>query len=118
MLLTKKKSINSKQAFSVIKKPKPTPVKQSDGWWAPIWSGLVLDPKHQMQMDRAIWVYLYLQTYAGRKTGWLFRKYQDIADETGRSFNTIRRHMEKLESLGYIEMTRKQYGFEIVRAHV
>ncbi len=87
--------------------------ENSKDWWAPIWSGLILDPKHQMQMDRAIWVYLYLQTYADRKTGRLFRKYQDIADETGRSFNTIRRHMEKLSSLGYIELNRKQYGFEI-----
>jgi hypothetical protein len=90
-----------------------TTTETEKDWWAPIWSGLVLDPKHQMRMDRAIWVYLYLQTYADRKTGRLFRKYQAIADETGRSFNTIRRHMEKLSSLGYIELNRKQYGFEI-----
>lgn len=87
--------------------------KSNGGWWAPIWSGLTTDPQHQKRMGNAIWVYLYLHTYANRKTGQLFRNYNQIAEETGRSFNTIRRQIEKLEGQGYIELKRKQYGFLI-----
>ncbi len=82
-------------------------------WWAPIWSGLVIDPKHQARMGSAVWVYLYLQSYADRDTGRLFRNCETIADEMGRSVKTIRRQIEKLEKLEYIVLTRKQYGFWI-----
>ena len=87
--------------------------ENSKGWWAPIRSGLTTDPKHRKRMGNAIWVYLYLQTYADRETGWLFRSCKQISDDLEESVKTVRRQMEKLEDRGYIELKRKQYGFEI-----
>lgn len=45
-------------------------------WWAPVWTGLVMDAegKHYQRMKNALWLYLYFLLTANRKTGWLVRK--------------------------------------------
>jgi len=87
--------------------------ENSNGWWAPVWVGLINDPQHQARMGKAIWLYLHLQLYADRSTGKGLGiiKCQDIADKTGRDERTIRRNLKKLEDEKYITLTRAPYGF-------
>jgi hypothetical protein len=74
--------------------------------WAPVWIGLVMDPKstHYTRMNNAVWLYLYLLLNADRKTGWLKRKVTTICEDTGISERTIRRWLATLAGQKYIEI--------------
>jgi DNA-binding transcriptional ArsR family regulator len=74
-------------------------------WWTPVWNGILLEPdaKHYKAMGRALWLYLYLLTFANRTTGKLFRRLPTIAKDTGIGIRTIRRWLKQLKQNGYIE---------------
>lgn len=84
--------------------------KQSSqkSWWAPIWRGLVVDPKakHYRNMRSALWLFIYLVVHANRKTGQLSRRYETIVRETGINKRTIRHWLSVLQKSGYIEVER------------
>lgn len=73
-------------------------------WWAPIWTGLVMDPeaKHNKRMKNAVWLYLYLVLNANRKTGFLVRKIRTIVNDMGITRDTTLRWMNVLRTNGYI----------------
>lgn len=73
-------------------------------WWAPVWTGLVMDTeaKHYKRMGNAIWLFLYLLLHADSKTGLLTRKIKTISSETGISRNAIIRWLNTLRKQGYI----------------
>lgn len=73
-------------------------------WWAPVWQGLVMDPKgkHFRRMGHAVWLFLYLILNANRHTGTLMRKTATIAAQTGWSQRTIRTWLKVLRRGGYV----------------
>jgi hypothetical protein len=75
-------------------------------WWAPVWTGLVIDKKgtHCKTVKSAIWLYLYFLLNADRKTGRLMRKVTTICEDTGISERTIRRWLATLAGQKYIEL--------------
>ncbi|REJ76314.1 MAG: helix-turn-helix domain-containing protein [Acidobacteria bacterium] len=83
---------------------------RNTSWWTPVYSGLVVSPegKHRSQMGPAIWVYLYLITYAKRKTGIAHRNVGKISEETGMSARSIHRHLNRLETNGYIRFVERR----------
>lgn len=84
-------------------------------WWAPVWTGLVIDPeaKHCRKMGKAIWLFLYLLLYADKRTGSLTAKIKTISSETGISRNTIIRWLNILREQGYIATQRTGRGLFI-----
>lgn len=87
-------------------------INQSSGWWTPLWRGLIADPhgKHRKAMGSAVWLFLYLLTYANRKTGMVRRKISRIEEDTGYPLRTIQRHLKRLSEQDYITVARiKQY---------
>jgi len=87
--------------------PRP---KQPPSWWTPVWRGLIADPnsKHRKSMGSAVWIYLYLLTYANRKTGIVRRTQQAMVQDTGYPLRTIQFNLHKLNQRGYL--TKKQEG--------
>jgi len=75
------------------------------GWWAPLWKGLVIDPKgrHYNAMGSAVWLLIYFILSADRKTGTLKRKIETISKGMGASLRTVRRWLITLQRGGYIE---------------
>jgi hypothetical protein len=73
-------------------------------WWAPVWTGLVLDSqgRHYRQMKTALWLYLYFLLNADRRTGCLKRKIKTICADTGISSGTVARWLSVLKKGGYI----------------
>ena len=73
-------------------------------WWAPIWTGLVMDKeaRHYHRMKTAIWLFLYLVLNANRKTGSLARKVKTISSNMGTNRNTVLRWLTTLREEGYI----------------
>lgn len=73
-------------------------------WWAPVWTGLVMDPeaRHYHRMKTAIWLFLYLVLNANRKTGSLVRKVKTISSDMGINRNTVLRWLTTLREEGYI----------------
>ena len=73
-------------------------------WWAPIWTGLVMDreAKHYRAMGNALWLYLYFILNAERKRGFLVRKIKTIESDTGIKQRTIRLWIKILKDKGYI----------------
>lgn len=73
-------------------------------WWAPVWTGLVMDAeaKHYRQMKNAVWLYLYFLLTANRKTGWLVRKIDTISDDMGVPRDTIVRWLSELRAHDYV----------------
>jgi hypothetical protein len=73
-------------------------------WWAPVWQGLVMDPKgkHYRRMGQAVWLFLYFIVNANRHTGILMRKTATIASQTGFSPRTIRTWLRVLRRGRYI----------------
>ena len=73
-------------------------------WWAPVWTGLVMDEgaKHYRQMRNAVWLFLYLLLNADRKTGFLVRKLRTISADMGLSRDTILRWLNALRKGGYV----------------
>ncbi len=78
---------------------------RKESWWMPLWSGLLIEPtaKHYKAMGRALWLYLYLLTYANRHSGNLFRRTSTIAGDLGLSLRTVSRWLTILKQNGYIE---------------
>lgn len=74
-------------------------------WWAPIWTGLVIDSEssHYKKMKNAVWLYLYLVLNADRRTGFLARKIRTISLDTGIKERTIRKWLNALKRGGYIK---------------
>lgn len=89
---------------------------QPPSWWTPVYSGLLIDPggKHRIRIGPAIWVYLYLITYAKRKTGVTHRNVTKISEETGMSPRSIHRHLNRLEANGYIRFVERRPVLKIL----
>ncbi len=75
-------------------------------WWAPVWTGLVMDAQgaHHKKIKSAVWLYLYLLLNADRKSGFLKRKIKTVCLDTGINSRTIKRWLRLLKRNGYIEM--------------
>ena len=73
-------------------------------WWAPVWTGLVMDEsaKHYRRMKGAVWLFLYLVLGANRKTGVLMRKVKTISRDMGVTRDTTLRWLTVLRKEGYI----------------
>jgi len=82
---------------SESRKPRPS-------WWTPLWQGLVSDKdaKHRNAMGSSIWLFLYLLTYANRKTGVVRRSIESIKLDTGSTLRTINRDLDRLREQDYI----------------
>ena len=84
-------------------------------WFVPLYEGLV-EARHQKQMGRAIWLYLYCIKYAlVANNGGQFRySHIEAASELGMEERSIRRWFCTLQEYGYIEYrARKPYHLEI-----
>ena len=75
-------------------------------WWAPVWRGLVVDPKgkHYRRMGVSLWLHLYLILHADRATGRLPCKLATIARATGIPRRNLQRWMSQLRREGYISI--------------
>lgn len=73
-------------------------------WWAPVWTGLVIDPqgRHYRKMKTALWLYLYFLLNADRRNGSLKRKIKTICEDTGISPGTVARWLSVLKKGRYI----------------
>ncbi|MCO6512283.1 MAG: hypothetical protein J5I65_15980 [Aridibacter famidurans] len=73
-------------------------------WWTPLWQGLVSDEKakHRKRMGSSIWLFLYLLTFANRKTGVVRRSLQSIKVDTGSRLRTINRDLDRLAEKKYV----------------
>jgi len=73
-------------------------------WWAPVWTGLVMDAeaKHYRKMKNAIWLFLYLLLNANRRNGVLMRKVRTISKDMGITRDTTLRWLKILRIEGYI----------------
>lgn len=73
-------------------------------WWAPVWTGLVIDQeaRHYRRMKNAVWLYLYLLLNANRKSGFLVRKIRTIGLDMGVNRDTVLRWLNILRKEGYI----------------
>jgi CRP-like cAMP-binding protein len=89
--------------------------KRKVGWWTPIWRGLSADPgsKHRIAMGASLWLYLYLLTYANRKTGMVRRRMDQVQSDTGYPMRTIQRHLKRLEQKSYISLNRSKHYLHI-----
>lgn len=78
---------------------------QPKNWWAPVWRGLVVDAtaRHYRNIDGAIWLFIYLIVHADRKTGYLIRRQQTIAEDMGVSPDTVRKWLGRLRQAGYVK---------------
>lgn len=90
-------------------------LKQQPNWWTPLWRGLIADPdsKHRKAMGSAIWIFLYLLTYANRQTGIVRRRISRIREDTGYPLRTIQRHLKHLSERDYIEVSRSNHYLHI-----
>jgi DNA-binding transcriptional ArsR family regulator len=84
-------------------------------WWTPLWRGLVVEPsaKHFKAMGSAVWLYLYLLTFANRTTGKLFRRISTIANDIGLSSRTVSRWLKILKDGKYIEVRQTGRSLQI-----
>lgn len=73
-------------------------------WWAPLWTGLVVDQdaKHYRKMKTSVWLFLYLVLHANRRTGLLMRKVRTISKDMGITRDTTIRWLKVLRREGYI----------------
>ena len=73
-------------------------------WWAPVWTGLVVDEgaKHCRKMKNSVWLFLYLLLHANRRTGVLMRKIRTISKDMGITRDTTLRWLKVLRTEGYI----------------
>ncbi|MHB8174922.1 MAG: hypothetical protein ACYDFU_10740 [Nitrospirota bacterium] len=78
--------------------------KERKDWWAPVWTGLVMDPGcvHYTRMKSAVWLYLYLVVNAD-KNGTLERNINAISRDTGIKERTIKHWLDILRKGGYIQ---------------
>jgi DNA-binding transcriptional ArsR family regulator len=106
-------NFNYRKTFPNDSKPK-TPISKSN-WWTPLWRGLAVEPtaKHFTTMGSAVWLYLYLLTFANRMSGNLFRRISTIAGDTGLSSRTISRWLKVLKDGGYVEVRQTGRSLQI-----
>lgn len=73
-------------------------------WWTPVWRGLIADPegKHRKAMGSALWIYVYLLSYANRRTGVVRRSLRLMVHDTGYPIRTIQLNLQKLRLRGYV----------------
>lgn len=73
-------------------------------WWAPVWTGLVMDMKatHCKKIGNAIWLFLYLVLNADRKNGFLKRKIKTICQDMGVNRDTVLRWLKILKEGDYL----------------
>ena len=73
-------------------------------WWAPVWTGLVMDKetKHFKKMKNAVWLYLYLLLNAKRSSGFLKRKLKTISLDMGVNRHTVIGWLNNLRKHGYV----------------
>lgn len=111
--MTYKTNFQHQKTFPEDSKPK-APITKSN-WWTPLWRGLAVEPtaKHFKAMGSAVWLYLYLLTFANRMTGNLFRRVSTIAGDMGLSCRTISRWLKILKDGGYIEVRRTGRSLQI-----
>ena len=83
---------------------KLTNLNNQKQWWAPIWTGLVIDQdaKHYHRMKKAVWLFLYLVLHANRRTGFLLRKATTMSSDMNVHKNTVFRWLHTLRKHGYI----------------
>lgn len=74
-------------------------------WWAPVWTGLVMDPEgiHCRRMKNAVWLWLYCVLNANRSTGVLFKKIDTIVADMGVPQRTVTRWITVLRNQCYID---------------
>lgn len=77
---------------------------KTPNWWTPVWRGLIADPnsKHRKTMGTSVWMFLYLLTYANRKTGIVRRSLTMMAKDTGYPVRTIQFNLKNLREKGYL----------------
>jgi len=75
-------------------------------WWAPVWSGLVVDPagKHVRRLGKAMGLLLYLILSAERETGIVRRRMRTIASATGMPLRTVQGWLRRLRERGYVSV--------------
>lgn len=88
----------------IVSNQKTKCIQGQKQWWAPVWTGLVMDSeaKHYRRMKNALWLFLYIVLNANRKSGFLVRKIKTISSDTGINQNTILRWLNILRKQGYI----------------
>jgi hypothetical protein len=91
--------------FEKTNQLKTTMNNERKDWWAPVWTGLVMDPEctHYTRMKSALWLYIYLLLNADRKTGSLKRKLRTISLDTGIKERTVKQWLSILKKNGYVE---------------
>ena len=82
-------------------------------WWAPVRSGLILDPKHRKKIGQAVWLLHYFFMYADRGSGKLNRRVQTITNELDVKVRTIESWLTILRRGGYIKTRRLSNGLVI-----
>ena len=82
-------------------------------WWAPVRSGLILDPKHRKKIGKVLWLLTYFFMYANRGTGKLNRKVKTIADEMNLPVRTVESWLTILRRGGYIKTRKLSQGLFI-----
>lgn len=85
-------------------------------WWTPVWRGLSADPKskHRLAMGPSVWLFLYLLSYANRKTGLVRRRIDQIVADTAYPRRTIQRNLERLVQKDYISLDRSHRELNII----
>lgn len=78
--------------------------KQQKDWWAPVWTGLVMDQgcTHYTRMKTAVWLYIYLLLNADEQ-GTLERNINAISRDTGIKERTIKHWLDILRKVGYVQ---------------
>lgn len=84
-------------------------------WWAPVWTGLVMDKhaRHYRKMGTAIWLFLYLFCQAEPKTGVLNSKVKTISSDMGIKRSTIIRWLNVLRDQEYVTTQNTGRGLYI-----
>jgi hypothetical protein len=96
--------------------PHDSPHKQ---WWAPVWTGLVLDAEgqHYRRMKHAVWLYLYCLLSANRTTGLLTRRIRTVCDDMGVPRTTVIRWLDTLRAEGYVATSNSGHSLTIQVRH-
>jgi len=107
-------NFNYQKTFPKDSKQKAVFISKSN-WGTPLWRGLPVDStaKHFKAMGSALWLYLYLLTFANRTTGNLFRRISTIAGDMGLSTRTISRWLKILKDGNYIEVRQTGRSLQI-----
>src|SRR5882672_2315495 len=80
--------------------------------WAAVWRGLVIDSegRHYNQMQKSVWLFLYLLQCANWDTGLVVRRDKTIAVDTGIKERTLRSWLIRLRHHNYIAVKSNGRG--------